>query len=703
MFRVITFCVFFCAMLLVRSAAAVEDGFCLDMRLTDIPIGNFRQPLSMPIDPMRITQRYNTSREEGFCQVDTAQYSGGSRFCQGQRILYGHDGLDLHPKGAAKGDHDVMAVQEGKVVASHSYKAFGGWGESIILATRANAYSEEILTFHYHHLHEIKRDVTSRRFGRCEQVSEGTPIAKEGGTPHWPTHLHLTIRRWDNLAELQKQIKDNPRGFYGNGYSYGNNALLANYLDPEGLLYDHFREFQEDKKDFTTWQWSDSVVREMRAQGWFFGNFDGSFGVDEEVARREAARWFKQALRLPTPTSSTTPHFQDLPASDPDFPYVQGLLQDTAVIRVINPERSCTDSGRNFCPEQKLNRAEAVKMIVAGFYQESFLEVYNNWVWRASLSAATQLLSRFTDVSPSDWYAPYVYFAWQNGLLGGGAKFNPGLPIRRAELAKWLVMAHQKRFGDSSGICSSMTCGNGYYCDEAKRQCRTIPGCVPWEDQPCPLGGGYQSEEELPPTPPPPPNPGEPPPPPPPAPTPTTPPPVPPPQCVQGQEEFKICPGGPATYRLCQAGGVWSAWSPPCPDGSTPPPVCRVTYTASPAGASCYVNTAASGSPRLCLETTPSAGAQVGWRLCKDGGAFQQNFTYQLQDLNHSSQNLGGINSSASGQFCTPWRYQDFSYINQNGPTNGAGLRVEMRSPTGCTSPACTYYSGMTTVYRQCQ
>lgn len=720
-------CVFVVILTSKLASAETKNGFCTSLKLADIPVGNFHQPLTMPIEPMRITQGYNTSKAEGYCQLGNgSQPPGSSSSCRGRTIYYGHDGLDLHPQGAVEGVHDVLSVQPGLVVASHQSRIFKGWGESVIIATRANFYSEEILTFHYHHLYNFPTEqTTSRLFGPCDQVAEGRVIAKEGGTPDWPTHLHVTVRRWKNLRELTSQISNSPTAFYGYGYSFGNNARLANYLDPEGLLYDHFSEFQEDRDRFITWQWSDSVVREMRAQGWFFGNFDGSFGVDQEVKRRDAARWFKQALRLPSAAGLPAAHFQDLPTTDADFPYVQTLLQQTATIRVINPERSCTASGRNFCPEQNLNRAEALKMIIAGFYQDKFLEVYNNWVWRATASAATQLLSRFSDVNPQEWFAPYVYFAWQNGLIGGGATFNPNQPIRRAELAKLLVAAHQNRFGDSQDFCSIVQCQSGHYCDTKNKTCRVIPTCIPWEDLPCPLGGGYGQGEgsssnppipEIPPF------------------TPPSPPPV--AECTPGQEQLKLCASTQqATYRLCLGNGSWLPWNPPCPDntgggssgssgsggsgsgsssGGNPSsgssagsggatPICQVSYRLSPTGASCYSNPSTSGSPTICLETSPGSGPQTSWRLCKQGAPFQNSFTYELYDQNHFSHFLGGVQASGSGATCTPWRTVDFSYINQNGPVNGAGLRVELHSPAGCISPACTYYSGITTLYRQCQ
>lgn len=712
----------------IRAGEIIGSGFCNDFILTEIPVGDFAE-LNMPMAEMRITQKYNNAKEDGWCQAGNAQPSGDSPACQGQKIYYGHDGLDLHPLGAQAGQKDVIAIQDGLVVASHRSGAFTGWGESIVLATRANRYSKEILTFHYHHLFaQPVTDLTSRRYNACEGVPAGEAIAKEGGTPYWPTHLHLSVKRWTNLTELQNAIKYSPWNIYGQGYVYGNSSLLARNLDPEGLLYDQYSEFTDDQSNFATWQWSEVYVRAARWRGWHFGEYDGSFGVNKVVMRREAARLVKIAARIETVNSGGTNHFYDVPPTDRDFPYINTLSQRPQNLTVINTAHSCTGYGHNFCPDQEITRAEAVKMIVAGFFPGEFLELYDNWMWQAAAPLASNLLNKFTDVSPYTWYAPYVYLAWKKGLLAeNGKKFHPGDPVRRAELAKWLVMADQLVTNAPAGFCQNINCAGDSYCEEQTKSCQPIPACVSQEGENCPLGGGYvlpgqgqtgpadapdagvQSIDAS----------------------------VAIATCLKGTSELAFCPDGQTpTFRTCLAGGFWTEWNPNCFDvsindasagtggssgnstggnaggtsgtGGTPPetggsPSCTVSYFASPSGASCHQNTQASGSPTLCLELQPLSGPATSWRLCKQGGTFQNNFSYQLLDQNHLSHNFGGPYVQASGTACTSWRSVSFSYFTQNSPINGAGLIVEVHSPTGCASQACTYYSGITTVYRQCE
>lgn len=728
------------------QAKEIGSGFCTELQLENIPLVRIGETLHLPMEEMRITQEYNNSYQDGWCENGSAQPPATSAECQGKKIFYGHDGLDLHPQGAGSGQENILAVQNSLVLASHKSGTFDGWGESMILVTRSNEFSEELITFHYHHLHGTPSPSysTTRLFNACEPVLKGQVIAKEGGTPGWPTHLHFSVKRWKNLSELQNEISHHPSGVYGYGYTYGDESKLARYLDPQALLYDFFTEFQEDQAEFSTWQWSQTYVTEMRHQGWYLGEFNGNYGVERNVARRAAARWIKQALELPTANSSASSLYYDVPPADPDFPYINTLARQDLTVPVLNPDGGCTTFGHYFCPDQDLSRSQAVKMIVAGFFQEEFLDIYNNWVWKAAAPLANNILSQFQDVSVYTWFAPYVYFAWQKGLTGTGSFFYPDQSVRRAELAKWLVMAWQIKHGQAPGFCRNVSCEGGYFCEESSKSCQPLPECIPWENSPCPLGGGYEipgntengtggnqgsggnssggtgnsagsgamgniynctSDPHY-----------------------ATP-------CSMGvgiclRGGIQVCnqigdglicsssagtpnPAGEICGNLMDDNCNGAADEPPCVQqggsggtsgaggsgGSIP---CTDGYYVSPSGASCYSNPSASGSPTLCLETSYSSGAQLSWRLCKQGGAFQNNFTYELLDQNHLSHYLGGTQNAGAGSACSPWQSADFSYITQNQPVNGAGLIVEVHSPNGCTQPSCTYYTGITTFYRDC-
>lgn len=672
-----------------NSKATIKSGFCKDFNLTDIPVGDFRPNMQLPQREWRLTQHYNNPKPDGFCSVGLSQLPGDSPSCVGQKIYYGHDGIDLHIKGARAGEEDIYSITDGMVIASHPNLTFTGWGESVIIATRSNYSSEEVLTFHYHHLYTDRQSTTSRKFGVCEKVKVGDIIAKEGGTPNWPVHLHLSIKRWSNVDELKSRIKNNPSSLYGYGYSFGNNSTIANFLDPEGLIFNFYQEFIDDPEFYKDWEWSLPYIKEMRSKGWFFGNFDGTFGITQAVSRREGARWVKIVLRYMS-DFPVKAHFEDLPLSDKDSPYIEALIRRPLGIPIISPTNSCDKLALKFCPDKTLSRAEALKMVIVAFYYHEFAQIYDNWVWKLPKALVLPLLSVFTDVDAEDWYAPYLYFAWKNGLVSEQNVFRPSEPIKRAEFAKWLVESEKNIYPRSTNSCLNITCGQNQYCDIHSSLCVDLPTCVPQEDQPCPVGGGVETEDG---------NQSH---------------NDPYPLCQDGQSESSLCPDGVnRTYRQC-IGGDWSLWSPDCPiqnnddSNSNPPndnsnPQCSIEYLMSVSGASCYENKQKEGQPTLCLETQNLKGGLISWRLCKQNTLFSNNFSYELLNQNHLNQLISGKLVGSSGSSCTPWRNENLTHITQNGPENGAGLIVEVKSPAGCTSPSCTYFSGFNTIYRLCR
>ncbi|MBU0668402.1 hypothetical protein KJ951_04810, partial [Patescibacteria group bacterium] len=127
---------------------------------------------------------------------------------------------------------------------------------------------------------------------------------------------------------------------------------------------------------------------------------------------------------------------------------------------------------------------------------------------------------------------------------------------------------------------------------------------------------------------------------------------------------------------------------------------CQDTFTASGASA-CYGNPQGSGNPTLCLETKQSGGSTWQYRICKQGGTFQNSFDYSLVDENHFV--TLSASTGSSGSSCTNWKSISLSYIKQNGVQNGAGLRGHVSSPQGCQQSACQYSTGGITVQKTCQ
>jgi len=457
----------------------ITNGTCTGLDNSTIPVGNFYPPAHLPEADLHIKQKYNTTYAEGYTL-------NGIRY-------YGHDGLDVDGTSQNPGVNDVKAIQPGIVVLSQDEKSTGGkkgWGESIIIATRANEFSDEIITHHYHHLYANKTG-TTRLFNACDAVNTGDPLGREDDTGNsHGSHLHQGIRRWHNLAELTDALKKGGAAIFGYGYTFGDDKKLAKNLDPEGLLFDTFRDYQLDANgNPPAFNWSLPFVQDMRRRGIDLGMFDGRFGAGENVKRRDAARWLKIAARQldATPANAT---FTDIPATDPDFPYVEALIAFPSQYPVINQNAGISGGLKYFHPEDALNRAAALKMVILSFYSSEFLEVYDNSIWKATNAAAIQLLNKFQDVDPNAWYAPYVYFGAQKGLVATQPNFYPANNIKKEEMAKWISAGADQADQDANAPGACPTCPADNFCDLTTEQCHPIPTCIPTETQHCDPGGG---------------------------------------------------------------------------------------------------------------------------------------------------------------------------------------------------------------------
>lgn len=623
------------------EAPAIESGVCEDFLFSDIPVGDFSSPPA-PETEMRITQKYNNSYEEGYCLAGGSYGKSGSAICDGRKIYYGHDGIDIHQSGAAAGANMVFAGYDGLVVVSHKVGTRIGWGETVIIATRASNYSQEIITHHYHHLFQEGADdtyTTSRRVNACNLVQAGSPIALEGRSGTGATHLHYSVRRWNNFADLQAALEKNGRGIYGYGYAFGSEAKLKKHLDPQSMLYHSFRDF-EDLTVSYSWAFPDAV--DLQQNGIEFGLWSGNFGALDAVKRSEIARWLKISAGLPN-SGATVATFDDLPFTNKDCVYVESLTRWPELLPVVNPFHSCVDGARMFCPDDQVNKAEALKMVIMTFYSDEFFRMYDNSVWKKAFNYGVNLLNIFTDVDPLSWMAPYVLFGVQNSIVTGTGEFHPGDPVTRADVSRWIVNGKYYRKTRLASVCDSLICGHDQYCDRTMGECIPLSLCVPSETQQCEVGGGYVPDNS--------------------------------------QSDQDSGSGG-------------------SPDAGISEPQCSVTYIAS-VSSSCYGNPQSSGSPVLCLEVSQQSGANFKYRICKQGGVFQNNFECQLKDgnnmVNFSSEEFAG------GSACTPWKDFSVNYIDDYGASHGAGLIAEVVSPAGCADFACEYRTGEITIRKECE
>lgn len=133
------------------------------------------------------------------------------------------------------------------------------------------------------------------------------------------------------------------------------------------------------------------------------------------------------ALALPL-MSAQAATFPDVPATNSAYKAIEYFAQ----LGVIEGYTDTNTGIKYFKPTQAVNRAEAVKMLLAGSTQ--------------SYNIASSVTSNvFPDVKPGDWFAPYVGAAKTAGIVKGNdgtGLFDPARTVNKAELMKMVIMAN---------------------------------------------------------------------------------------------------------------------------------------------------------------------------------------------------------------------------------------------------------------------
>jgi hypothetical protein len=163
--------------------------------------------------------------------------------------------------------------------------------------------------------------------------------------------------------------------------------------------------------------------------------------------------------------------------------------------------------------------------------------------------------------------------------------------------------------------------------------------------------------------------------------------------CTPGEMTSQSCNGTGTQTHICNSTCQWNGW------GNCSVTPCQDFYYNS-ATPSCSSNPQGSGNPTLCLEVKQYNGAVWQYRVCKQSDTFG---VYKFQLVDENQINSWPQYDGEAGFSCSSWKDVDVSYLSGHGPVNGAGLRVDVASPSTCTQPACKYHTGTVTLYKQCQ
>lgn len=155
------------------------------------------------------------------------------------------------------------------------------------------------------------------------------------------------------------------------------------------------------------------AIKRLYEMGVIKGYEDGTFRPDQTVNRAEFAKMILEAFGYPL-IDKKTPSFKDSQPSDWHYPYIetakyQGMIKGY--------------KSRMVKPGQTIIKAEGLKILLEA----------------AKLNISTNTSTPFLDVPQSEWYAPYVTTALENGLNLGTSRFEPAHELTRGEVADLIV------------------------------------------------------------------------------------------------------------------------------------------------------------------------------------------------------------------------------------------------------------------------
>lgn len=163
-----------------------------------------------------------------------------------------------------------------------------------------------------------------------------------------------------------------------------------------------------DVTSLPTTDWRYGVVEKVASTGLFQGEVgtDGkrNFNMDGGMNRGMAATVVARYVGCDTATAPTLAPFTDVPVTEWYAPSVACLKEKG----IVSGKTATT-----FDPGANVTRAEFLKMMIEGYLSNNVALASS---WRTLMASAP---NAFEDVSSGDWFAGYVDFASQKGLLNG--------------------------------------------------------------------------------------------------------------------------------------------------------------------------------------------------------------------------------------------------------------------------------------------
>ncbi len=168
-------------------------------------------------------------------------------------------------------------------------------------------------------------------------------------------------------------------------------------------------------------------LKYLHTQGLIDGYENGMFQPKKLITRAEAATMLERALLDEETKSDTTTRFSDVPQDH----WAHETISHMAEKKIIKGYKN-----EEFKPNQTINRAEAIKMVIVAEQIKS-----------PKLTLPTNSKSSFKDMKGTEWFAPYIEAANSRTMLTYSTKMliYPADQVTRGEFADLVYRAIRTR------------------------------------------------------------------------------------------------------------------------------------------------------------------------------------------------------------------------------------------------------------------
>ncbi len=207
------------------------------------------------------------------------------------------------------------------------------------------------------------------------------------------------------------------------------------------VLVDHFTKFavmEEEAKvveeaifEDTVDHWAKEFIEDLYNQGIVSGYDETHYGPDNNISRAEFTKIAIEAFSIPTldPSEVTFMPFKDVDTDE----WYAAFVQAAYVWDIVTGYKDGT-----FKPNQSINRAEAMRILFDA----------------AKIDVDTSYDAGFEDVDSAEWYAPYINYAAEQGIVSGyeDGTFGPSNNLKRGEVAKIVSLLLKTYIENAEGV-----------------------------------------------------------------------------------------------------------------------------------------------------------------------------------------------------------------------------------------------------------